>query len=162
MTLNALCGSNVFLYQKVLKNFYVDVSYYESPSQNIRQRVKLQKPIFRVKFILSQKIAVLAVFLVRCRNPRPLDVVMRDWLCRSRMGLATGPLTTIPSLSSCSRNNEGKENAVSRFRKLSQSYGIASIISCGYQHIATGYSQARFENGSMKAHSAYAAMPVVR
>ena len=28
--------------------------------------------------------------LVHCRNPHPMGVVMRDWLCRSRMGLAKG------------------------------------------------------------------------
>jgi lipid A disaccharide synthetase len=27
-------------------------------------------------------------FLVQYRNPRPMGVVMWDWLCRSRMGLA--------------------------------------------------------------------------
>ena len=57
--------------------------------------------------------------LVRRRNPRPLDVVIRDWLCRSRMGLAESPLTAIPSLSSCSRNNERKKKAVGRFKKPS-------------------------------------------
>ena len=35
------------------------------------------------------------------------------------MGLAESPLTAIPFLSSCSRNNERKEKAVSRFKKLS-------------------------------------------
>jgi len=34
--------------------------------------------------------------LVRCRNPRPMGVVMWDRLCRSRMGLAKSPLTAIP------------------------------------------------------------------
>lgn len=48
-----------------------------------------------------------------------MGVVMWDWLCRSRMGLAKDPLTAIPSLSSCGRNNERKEKAVSRFKKLS-------------------------------------------
>ena len=36
--------------------------------------------------------------LVRFRNPRPKGVVMWDWLCRSRMGLAESPLTAIPYL----------------------------------------------------------------
>ena len=31
--------------------------------------------------------------LVRSKNPRPMGVVMWDWLRRSRMGLAEGPLT---------------------------------------------------------------------
>ena len=34
--------------------------------------------------------------LVRYKNPRPMGVVMWDWLCRSRMGLAESPLTAIP------------------------------------------------------------------
>ena len=37
-----------------------------------------------------------AVLLIGCRNPRPMGVVMWDWLCRSRMGLAESPLIAIP------------------------------------------------------------------
>ena len=35
------------------------------------------------------------LLLARCRNPRPVGVVMWDWLRRSRMGLAEGPPTVI-------------------------------------------------------------------
>ena len=48
-----------------------------------------------------------------------MGVVMWDWLCRSRMGLATGPLTAIPSFRVVAATKKGKEKAVSRFKKLS-------------------------------------------
>ena len=57
--------------------------------------------------------------LLRWRNPHLLDVVIRDWLCRSRMGFTESPFTALPLLSSCSRNNERKEKVVSRYKKLS-------------------------------------------
>ena len=46
--------------------------------------------IIRHPMYLGTAIASFAVILVRCGNPRPMGVVIWDWLCRSRMGLVEG------------------------------------------------------------------------
>ena len=76
----------------------------------------MTRPLFLLNDI--SRLSIYDPIYSQRRNPRPVGVVIGDWLCLSRMGLAKGPLTAIPYLELLPQHREGGKT-VSRFRKLS-------------------------------------------
>jgi hypothetical protein len=75
-----------------------------------------------------------AVYLDCCKNPPPKGVVMWDWLGRSRMGLAEGPLTAIPILELCRNVEKGGSSeqiseVITHDKALPVSHSLGSEVS---------------------------------